>query len=107
MGRALGITERQLAELPRYEESDAFDADERLVLDLAVAMTSNPVEIPEGLRRRLDDRFTSAQFTELAAAIAWENHRARLNRALGVREVGFSDGAACALPETHPASPTS
>ena len=31
--------------------------------------------------------------------IAWENHRARTNRALGVREVGFSDGAFCALPE--------
>jgi hypothetical protein len=31
--------------------------------------------------------------------VAWENHRARLNRALGVREAGFSDGAYCVVAE--------
>jgi hypothetical protein len=37
---------------------------------------------------------------ELAAAIAWENYRARFNRVFGVRPLGFSgEGAFCALPE--------
>jgi alkylhydroperoxidase family enzyme len=42
---------------------------------------------------------TPGQLAELAATIAWENHRARLNRALGVRAAGFSDGAFCVVPE--------
>lgn len=99
MGRELGITDRQLQDLPGYQESDAFDSDERLVLDLAVAMTRTPVVLPEELRRRLGARFSPAQRTELAASIAWENHRGRLNRALGLRAVGFTHGAICAVPE--------
>jgi alkylhydroperoxidase family enzyme len=70
-----------------------------LVLDLAVAMTRTPVVVPEQLRQRLDARFSPAQLTELAAAIAWENHRGRLNRAFGVRAMGLTEGAVCALPE--------
>lgn len=93
------MTERQLLELHRYRESDAFDADERLVLELADAVTSTPAEVPDELRARLLDRFTKGQVAELVLAVAWENHRARVNRALGVREVGFSDGAVCVLPE--------
>lgn len=99
MGREIGITDRQLQELPRYRESDAFDEDERLVIDLAVCMTRTPAVVPDELRHSLQARFTPAQLTELAAAVAWENHRARLNRALGVRAMGFSKGAVCALPE--------
>ena len=37
------------------------------------------------------------QLAELAAATAWENHRGRLNQALGIRPVGFSDRAFCAV----------
>ena len=95
----MGITERQLAELGRYETSDAFDEKERLALDLAVAMTSTPTDVSSELRDRLLAHFSKGEFMELVSMIAWENHRARLNRALGVREVGFSDGAFCALPE--------
>ena len=101
----MGITERQLVELSEYETSDAFDDTERLVLDLAVAMTLTPAEVPEALRERLLVQYSKAQLMELVAAIAWENHRARANRALGVRAVGFSDGAFCALPEHRPQLP--
>lgn len=85
--------------MARYETSDAFDEVERLVLDLAVAMTSTPAEVSDELRATLLRHFTKAQLMELVSMIAWENHRARVNRALGVRAVGFSDGAFCALPE--------
>jgi alkylhydroperoxidase family enzyme len=95
----LGISERQLAELGRYQNSDAFDTTERLVLDLAVAMTSTPADVSEELRETLLAHFSKTGFMELVSMIAWENHRARANRALGVREVGFSDNAFCALPE--------
>ena len=103
MCRALGIDDETLADLPRYADSDRFTELEKAALDLAVAMTSTPVAVSDELRERLLSRLTPGQFAELSSAIAWENHRARLNRALGVREMGFADGGFCLLPE-RPAS---
>ena len=98
----MGVTDEDLADLVRYETSDRFSIADRLVLDLAVAMTSTPADVPDSLRDQLLQHFTMGQLAEIASAIAWENHRARLNKALGVRPVGFSDGAYCVLPEHHP-----
>jgi alkylhydroperoxidase family enzyme len=98
--RAMGVSERKLTELGRYAESDVFDDEERLVLDLAVAMSATPARVTNELRQTLLLHFTRGQLAELASAIAWENHRARLNRALAVREMGFSDGAICVVPES-------
>jgi len=99
LGRDTGVTERQLRELHRYRTSDAFDDDERLVIELAEVMSVVPVTVSADLRARLDARFSKTELTELAATIAWENQRGRLNQALGVRPSGFSDGEYCALPE--------
>lgn len=99
MGRALGITEEQLRDLPRYRESVAFTEVERLALDLAVEMAKTPVAVPPATLAALRRHFDEAQLVELAAALAWENYRARFNRVFGVRAVGFSTGACCALPE--------
>src|SRR2546423_1440897 len=95
----MGVTEDELADLARYQTSDRFSDVDKLVLDLAVAMCSTPADVPDSLRAALLDHFTPGQLTEVAATIAWENHRARLNRALGVRPAGFSDGAYCVLPQ--------
>lgn len=99
VSRAVGVTERQLQELARYDTSDAYDDEERLAIELAVAMLGDPVEISDDLRSRLDGAFTRAQLVELASYIAWENYRSRFNRALGVQAVGFSDGDYCVVPE--------
>lgn len=101
----MGVTEEQIRDLPRYRESPAFSEEERLVIELAVEMAETPVEIPPDLSERLRRRFDEAQLIELAATIAWENHRARFNRVFGVRPAGFSAGAFCALPEHRPATP--
>ena len=69
------------------------------MLDLAVGMSTTPAEVSDELRSRLLEHFSKAELMELVSMIAWENHRARANRALGVRAAGFSDGAVCALPE--------
>ncbi|MDE3137036.1 MAG: hypothetical protein KGL59_10715 [Acidobacteriota bacterium] len=95
----MGVTERQLMDLSRYETSDAFNDAERAAIDLAVAMAKTPPEIPAALTERLREHFDEAQLVELAATIAWENYRARFNRVFGVRSSGFSQGAFCALPE--------
>jgi alkylhydroperoxidase family enzyme len=62
-------------------------------------MARTPADVPGALRARLRERFDEAQLVELAAAIAWEHHRARFNRAFGVQAAGFSEGAVCVLPE--------
>jgi alkylhydroperoxidase family enzyme len=81
-----------------YDTSPAFDAVERLVLDLAVAMAKTPTDVPPDLVARLRQHFDEAELVELTAAIAWEHYRARFNRVFGVRPSGFSEGAFCALP---------
>jgi AhpD family alkylhydroperoxidase len=99
LAQAVGISEAQLLALPRYRTSDEFNATEKLVLELAEAMTRVPTEVSDALRNRLRHEFSRAQLTELAAAIAWENNRGRLNQALGVRPSGFAEGMVCAVPE--------
>lgn len=100
--RRAGITDGQLRDLPDYAGSDRFTPDEKLVLEFAEAMTRIPTTVDDELRDRLLARFSRAQIAELAATVAWENHRGRLNQALGVRPSGFSDGAVCVLPERAP-----
>lgn len=99
----MDVTEEQIRALPRYRESPAFSEEERMAIELAVEMTRTSVEVPPEFLERLRRRFSEAQLVELAAAIAWENYRARFNRVFGVRPAGFSEGAVCALPEHHPA----
>ena len=101
----MGITEEQLADLPRYRRSAAFSARERLVLDLATALVGAPVGPPPALLAALRQEFDEAQLVELAAALAWENYRARFNRVFGVRSGGFTEATFCVLPE-RPTGPT-
>jgi len=99
VGRDEGISETQLHHLSQYRESDAFTEVEKLVLDLAVAMTRAPADVPPELFRQLEQHFTPSQLVELVTAIALENFRARFNRPFGVESAGFSEGAFCPLPE--------
>jgi alkylhydroperoxidase family enzyme len=95
VGRAQGVTERQLLDLPRFEASDAFSEVEKLVLRYAVAMTRTPVEVSDELFAELRNHFSPQQMVELTSAIAWENYRARFDHAFGVEAEGFSAGATC------------
>lgn len=106
MGRAAGLSDRDITDVSRYTTSETYSELDRLVLDLATAMTGTPADVPDALRAALLRQLTPGALAELAASIAWENHRARLNRALGVRAAGFSDGAVCALPAHGSARPT-
>jgi alkylhydroperoxidase family enzyme len=94
-----GIGEVKLRALPSYRSSELFDDDEKLVMEFAEAMSRQPVAVTDDLRERMIARFSATEVTELAANVAWENYRGRLNQALGVRPSGFSEGADCALPE--------
>jgi alkylhydroperoxidase family enzyme len=99
VSRKLGITEQQLHDLSRFEESAAFSAQERLVLRLAVALTSTPADVDDALFGELQSQFSEAQLAELAMAIAWENARARFNRTFAIGSEGFSKDEFCPPPE--------
>ena len=102
-----GVTPRQLADLPRFRESEEFDETEKLVLAYAEAMTMTPAFVPDELFEELRARFTPRQLVELTSAIAIENYRARFNWAFGIGSQGFvPEGGACALPEPAAAAVT-
>lgn len=102
MSRAAGIPEAKLADLNRWRDSDAFSPVERLVLEYAESLTDTPAVHRPDLQQALRDHFSEKQLTELTTAVAWENFRARFNRAYDVQAQDFSDGAYCVLPERHP-----
>jgi alkylhydroperoxidase family enzyme len=87
--------------LPVYRESAAFSNAEKLVLDYAVAMTRNPVEVSDSAFSQLQTLFDPIEIVEITAVIAWENYRSRFNHGLGMQSHGFSDGAYCVVPEGH------
>jgi len=71
---------------------------EKMVLEYADGMTQTPVEVPEALFAKLQEKFSDVQMVELTASLAWENYRARFDHAFGVEAEGFAKGSYCALP---------
>ena len=96
-----GVSERQLQELHRFRESDAFDDTEKAVLAYAEGMTRTPVEVPQELFDDLRGRFGEAELVELTASIATENFRSRFNHAFDCGPQGYSEGAYCIRPEAE------
>ncbi|HYL35033.1 MAG TPA: hypothetical protein VEV17_03870 [Bryobacteraceae bacterium] len=99
MGRKAGVTEDQLHELARFESSEHFNQQEKLVLRLTVALTRMPADVSDELFEALRRQFSERELVELNAAIAWENYRSRFNRTFAIEAEGFSKGEFCPLPE--------
>lgn len=93
------MTEEQIADLATYQDSEAFDELQKTVLDYAVALTTTPDTATDELVARLRASLNEEQLVELTTMIAWENFRARFNRGFDVAAQGFSEGAACPIPE--------
>lgn len=93
------MSEEQLRDMPAFESSANFSETEKNVLRLATALTRTPANVSDELFAALRRDFSERQMVELTAAIAWENLRARMNRAFGIEAEGFSHGKFCPLPE--------
>jgi alkylhydroperoxidase family enzyme len=78
---------------------------ERLVLELTDAITRTPARPRPDLLAELRKHLKERQIVELAATVAWEGLRARFNRAFDVQSQGYTEGAYCALPDSHTSSP--
>ena len=100
IARRAGLSDEQQLGLPRYRESDQFDALEKLVLDYAVGMSRTPVDVSDELFAKLRQTFDDVQLVELTNVIALENMRGRFNLGLGFGSAGFSEGMVCAVPES-------
>jgi alkylhydroperoxidase family enzyme len=83
VGRKAGLSDEKLLALPRNDLS-VFNDTERLVIELADAMTATPANISDELYGRLRAQFSEEQLLELSAQIAFENFRSRLNRVFDV-----------------------
>ena len=79
------------------------------MLRFADRLTETPADVPEDLYAAVRTLFGEAGVVELASAIAWENYRARFNRAFEVEQEGFCslDLHAKATGSTDPARSTS
>ena len=64
-----------------------------------MSLTTTPDSCSDELVAELRKSLDAQQIVELTTMIAWENFRARFNRGFDVAAQGFSEGAACPLPE--------
>ena len=72
-----------------WRDNPAFSAAEQTALAYAEAVTATPPHVDDALFARLREHFEPPQIVQIAATIAWENYRSRLNDALGVEGQGF------------------
>jgi len=93
-----GVDSRKVRDVARWRSSDAYDDRELVVLEYAHEATATPVRISEELVERLHRHFSDAEIVELAAWVALENFRSRLNAGLGLKSQGFSDRCAVPVP---------
>ena len=83
VGRKAGLSDDKLrAVLSDYRTS--FNDTERLVIELADAMTDTPANVSDDLYARLRKQFSAEQLMQLGAQIAFENYRTRWNQIFNV-----------------------
>lgn len=88
-----GAPAEKIQDVPRFKESPLFNERERVALEFAERMTITGEKVDEELFSRVRRQFSEAETVELAATVALENFRSKLNVALGVEAQGF-----CVLP---------
>lgn len=81
MAEAAGVTPAQLAALPNWRDSDLFDAEERVVLQLADDLT-HPSGASASTMQALRERFGEKHLVELLATGAFYCAVARIVNAL-------------------------
>lgn len=84
-----GVAEDKVAALAAWRDSPLFDADERLALAYAEAMTITVPGVDDALRQRLKARWDADTLVELTGLIAFQNLSSKFNAALDVPPQGF------------------
>lgn len=87
-----------LLAVPDYATSSRFSDLEKRALAFADDATATPPRTTDAQVADLRAELGDAGVVELAHLVALENHRSRLNHALGLTAQGFTDADVCALP---------
>lgn len=74
------------------EDRAPFNDTERLVIELADALTNTPSNVSDDLYARLRNQFSEEQLMQLGGHIAFENYRARWNRLFNVESDNLYQG---------------
>ena len=83
MGRKAGLSDDKLCAV-LGEHRTSFNDPERLVIELADAMTDTPANVSDDLYARLRKQFSEEQLIQLGGQTAFENYRVRWNRIFNV-----------------------
>jgi AhpD family alkylhydroperoxidase len=86
-----GVPLEKIAQLGEWRTSALFDADERLALEYAEAITLNRVD--NQLRARVKSHWSDDEIVEITGLIAFQNLSSKFNAALDVPAQGF-----CRIP---------
>ena len=91
MGRKAGLSDEKLRAVVDHDMTP-FNDIERLVIELADAMTDTPANVSDDLYERLRNQFSQEQLMQLDGQIAFENYRARWNRIFNVESDNLYEG---------------
>jgi alkylhydroperoxidase family enzyme len=91
VGRKAALTDEKLRAVVDRDMTP-FNDTERLVIELADAMTDTPSNISDDLYARLRKQFSEEQLMQLGGQIAFENYRARWNRIFNVESDNLYEG---------------
>ena len=91
MGRKAGLSDEKL-HAANGDERAPFNDTERLVIELADALTDTPSNVSDDLYARLRNQFSEEQLMQLGGHIAFENYRARWNRIFDVESDNLYQG---------------
>jgi alkylhydroperoxidase family enzyme len=91
VGRKAGLSDEKLRAVPGNDLTP-LNETERLVFELADALTNTPWDVSDELYARLRNQFSEEQLMQLAAQIAFENYRARWNRLFNVESDNLYHG---------------
>jgi alkylhydroperoxidase family enzyme len=83
VGRKAGLSHDKLHAV-LSDNRTPFNETERLVIELADAITDTPANVSDDLYTRLRNQFSEEQLMQLGAQVAFENYRARWNRIFNV-----------------------
>ena len=91
MGRKAGLSDEKLRAV-RGQDLSPFNDTERLVIELADALTETPADVSDDFYSRLRNQFSEEQLMQLGGHIAFENYRARWNRLFNVESDDLYQG---------------
>jgi alkylhydroperoxidase family enzyme len=91
VGRKAGLSDDKLLAV-LGDNRTPFNDTERLVIELADAMTDTPANVSDDLYASLRNQFSEEQLMQLGAQIAFENYRARWNRIFNVESDNLYHG---------------